>query len=31
MPLWWMLGDALACWVFCAGMLWCQRRIPPPV
>jgi hypothetical protein len=31
MPLWWMLGDALACWVFCAGMLWCQRRIPPLV
>ncbi len=27
MPLWWMIGDALACWLFCGAMLWLQTKI----
>jgi hypothetical protein len=29
MPAWWMIGDALACWIFCGAMLWLQTKITP--
>src|SRR5687768_6235508 len=29
MPAWWMVGDALACWILCGVMLWLQTRVTP--
>jgi hypothetical protein len=28
MPMWWILGDVISCWLFCGAMLWLQVRIP---
>jgi len=31
MPRWWILGDAISCWLSCAAMLWLQTKIAPAI